>query len=187
MQRLQSALAAELSSDPRFPALLSVDRPVKLLPYFKVDDPSATEVLRAARDEFSSESADTKGVYWPETALTAVGRRAGFVEPQSDNGGWPKRLVLAPDHIEALILMFSSPDSKALGWSDFWGLVAENLGLRVGANLSRDAHDLRQAGLNQVNPVALSVNAEQLLAIAVTRGVARRLPDSGAEVGGGLQ
>ncbi|MBL8619378.1 MAG: hypothetical protein JNM72_27435 [Deltaproteobacteria bacterium] len=146
-----------------------------------VTEASPRGVLDAAR------AADIDGVYWPATALKAFGRRCGFIEPRSDRAGWPARLHLTDELVEALILMFSRPGQPPRRWRDLWMEVGEALGLHIGANPSVDAARLREVGVEDAHRAALEDNNEQALRAAITQGVARRLPDSGAEAGGELQ
>lgn len=126
-----------------------------------------------------------RAIYWPERFMHALGRRAGCILPRGNKAGWGKRLVFTPEHVEALVLMLVSP-GESLPWKEFWRRAKERLGVVVGANASADAFALRQIGVPHVSVQQLDANANALLAQAVRRGVARRLPDSGAEVGGRL-
>jgi hypothetical protein len=54
----------------------------------------------------------------------------------------------------------------------------------VGANDDDDIRAFEQAGVVNVSLEDLDDNAERILAQSVRRGVARRLPDSGSEIGG---
>ncbi len=184
MVGLERALSAALSADPRFPAVLYEARPAMVALPFQASSGDAADVLAAARGH---DFAESKDVYWPDKALIAFGKRAGCIEPLSDQAGWGKRLALTADHLEALTLMFTQPSERAVPWELLWSRIAEAIGLRVGANPTRDAQALRASGSVDVPMEALAKNAEALLQVAVRRGVARRLPDSGAEAGGGIQ
>jgi hypothetical protein len=146
-----------------------------------VAGPSPRAALDAAR------AAALDSVYWPDAALKALGRRCGFIEPGTDRAGWPVRVHLADELVEALILMFSPPGLPPRRWRDLWMEVGEALGLHIGANPSVDAARLRELGVEDADRPALEENNDLALRAAISQGVARRLPDSGAEAGGELQ
>lgn len=146
--------------------------------------------VRAEEDDESIGAVSGVGserpVYWPERFAYGLGRRAGCVLPREDRAGWGKHLALTPEHVEALVLMVVPRGSTPMPWRAFWAQVRERFGIVVGANAAADAVALRQIGVPHASPQQLAANANMLLAQAVRRGVARRLPDSGAEVGGAL-
>lgn len=82
--------------------------------------------------------------------------------------------------------MHVASGQRAMPWSRLWARVREELGVVVGANPTEDIAFLAHAGVENVSDESLADNAEALLAHAVRRGVARRLPDGEAEVGGEL-
>jgi len=157
----------------------------------------AVEILNAARKltvkskgddpEEAAEGAGQKerAIYWPERFVYALGRRTGCLLPRQNKAGWGKRLALTPEHIEALVLMIV-PCGERMQWKEFWRITRDRFGVVVGANVSADALALRQSGVPHINEQHLKENAAALLAQAVRRGIARHLPDSGAEVGGTL-
>jgi hypothetical protein len=126
-------------------------------------------------------------LYLPDAALKSFGRRCGFLRPRSDRAGWPVRVHLDGELITALVLMFTSPEEGAVPWTLLWRRIGEELGLVIGVNPSEDAARLRAIGVEDAPPEALAENSERALTDAVHQGVARRLPDSGAEAGGGVQ
>jgi hypothetical protein len=160
-------------------------------------DEVAVEILNVARKltvkskgDDAQEPAEGAGqkeraIYWPERFVYALGRRTGCVLPRQNKAGWGKRLALTPEHVEALVLMIV-PSGDRMQWKDFWRIVRDRFGIVVGANVSADALALRQSGVPHINEQHLKANASALLAQAVRRGVARHLPDNGAEVGGTL-
>lgn len=141
-----------------------------------------SRVIAAAR-----EFAFSDRVYWPDTFAIALGRKAGCVMPKKDQAGWGKHLVLTGDLVEALVLMFVPPDQPPMPWSDLWERIRIELGLVVGANAYEDLQLLRAGGVLHTNLEDLSRSGDNILAMAIRRGVARRLPDSGAEAGGAIQ
>jgi hypothetical protein len=132
------------------------------------------------------EGALRKEVYWPEDFAVALGRKAGCVLPRRDQAGWGKHLALTSDMVEALILSGTQADA-AVSWTDLWAAIREDIGLVVGVGDFDDTKFLREGGVLHVDLDALARNSEIILDQAVRRGVARRLPDSGAEAGGALQ
>ena len=110
----------------------------------------------------------------------------GCVLPPSDRAGWGRHLALSPELLEVLTLMNVANGQRAERWSRFWSRGREDLGIVVGANPMEDEHFLAPVGVENVSQEGLKDNAEALLTHAVRRGVARRLPDGEAEVGGDL-
>ena len=76
------------------------------------------------------------------------------------------------------------PDGQAVEWNTLWQKIGEELGLVVGVDTFQDRRALNQRGGLLVSAEDLASNNEGLLSAAIVRGVARRLPDSGAEAGG---
>jgi hypothetical protein len=126
-------------------------------------------------------------VYWPDTFAIALGRKAGCVMPKKDQAGWGKHLVLTGELVEALVLMFVPPDQPPSPWTELWERIRDELGLVVGANAYEDLQRLRAAGVLQTSLEDLTKSGDNVLSMAIRRGVARRLPDSGAEAGGAIQ
>jgi hypothetical protein len=146
------------------------------------DDPrSVLSVVRKLGDD------DERSIYLPQAALKSFGRRCGFVRPRGDRAGWPVRVHLDGDLITALVLMFTTPEEGVVPWKTLWRRVGDDLGLFIGVNPSVDAARLRAIGVEDAPLAALDENGERALVAAVEQGVARRLPDSGAEAGGGVQ
>ncbi|MDB4928247.1 MAG: hypothetical protein JWM10_731 [Myxococcaceae bacterium] len=199
-EEFYGAVAARLPAHPEGPGIWQRSKSGGLefevtggLPLEEV----AVEILNAARKlafkskgDDAQDAADGAGqteraIYWPERFVYGLGRRTGCVLPRGNKAGWGKRLALTPEHVEALVLMVV-PRGETMLWKDFWRVVRDRFGVVVGANASADARELRQSGVPHLNVQHLAANADALLAQAVRRGVARRLPDSGAEVGGTL-
>ena len=74
----------------------------------------------------------------------------------------------------------------AQGWVELWRKIRRKLGVVIGVDPVGDAKVLDKAGALYVNRERLQENAERVLRAAIERGVARRLPDSGAEAAGRL-
>jgi hypothetical protein len=145
----------------------------------------AEEILAAAR-RFRATSDETTKIYWPDQFFIHFGRRAGCVLPRTDRAGWGRHLALTAELMELLILMFVPRGAPPRPWGDFWRAVRGELGIIVGSNASADVAALEEIGIHNVSAEQLAENAEMMLASAVRSGVARRLPDGGAEVGGEL-
>ncbi len=149
----------------------------------------ASSAIAAARAAGSArkggDDAEDK-IYWPDDFAVRFGRKVGCVLPQSDRAGWGRYLALTPELVEVLVLMHVARGERPMPWSAFCGMVREGLGVVVGANATEDIAFLARAGVENVSDESLSDNAEQMLARAAERGVARRLPDGEAEVGGEL-
>lgn len=122
-------------------------------------------------------------LYWPDSFAAALGRLAGFVQPKTDRAGWGRYLCLTGDILETMLLMYTPPSGEALQWNALWGTVGEELGLVVGANPYEDDLLLAEAGMEHLPGDSLFASSEILLDCAVQRGLAKRLPDSEAEVG----
>lgn len=149
---------------------------------------AAHEAIRALR---AHRTGSIKGVketdmYWPENFVNSMAQRAGVVGPKTNRAGWGKHLTLTPDLVEVVILMFTDPGGAPKPWLQLWAEVAADLGILIGANQDLDAHTLEDAQVPFVSLSELETNSEIFLEYAIERGIARRLPDSGAEVGGAL-
>lgn len=181
---LDRRLAALLAEHPLGPELW--EPPARGQAALTVSD--APDLASAAGDIISAARAHDfqKRVYWPDEFVVSLGRRSGCVWPRSNRAGWGRYAVLTTDHLEALVLMFAPPGAAARPWRELWRDAWDELGVLVGANEYHDAQALRSAGVVHVNMEELSENSSLLLAQAIRRGVARRLPDSGAEAGGEL-
>jgi hypothetical protein len=125
-------------------------------------------------------------IYWPDLFAVTIGRKVGCVLPMSGRAGWGSHLALSPELVEVLVLMHVVSGQRAIPWSRFWARIREELGVVIGANPTEDIAFLAHAGVENVSDESLADNAEVILAHAVLRGVARRLPDGEAEVGGEL-
>lgn len=145
---------------------------------------AANDIIEAARS--FRPKGETKPIYWPDEFIIHFGRRVSCVHPRVDKAGWGKHLALTPELLETLALMTVPRGAPALPWAQFWRIIRDRFGLIVGANACSDVATLDGAGVHNVSAEELSNNAELLLAQGVTRGIARRLPDGGAEVGGEL-
>jgi hypothetical protein len=183
---LDGRLVALLPSHPRAAALLSSSPGPKAaavevrggLPLEKI----AEELVEVMRQRPSGEET----TYWPDKFAVALGRKAGCVLPLKDQAGWGTHLALTPELVEVLIMMSVPHGAHAEPWAKLWKRLREELGIIIGASPSSDAEALRRAGVLSVSLERLAENSELLLRQAVRRGVARRLPDSGAEAGGNL-
>lgn len=144
-------------------------------------DAAALELVEALQSDGSGD--DEGKVYWPTDFASKLGRTTGFVLPKDGRAGWGNYLSLTPEALELLVLMFV-PAGERLEWRSFWSRVRDELGIIVGANQSEDAKALDDAGVPLVSLQDLEENAEVFLEQSVQRGVAHRLPDAGAEVGG---
>jgi hypothetical protein len=142
--------------------------------------------LEAAALQLIEAAHKVKKVYPPNVFALSLGKQVGCVRPKTDRAGWGKHLVLHEDLLEALILMFVPDGAPPLPWSQLWSQIGAELGLYVGANEYTDMMALTEGGVVHVNLQELTQCSATLLAQAVRRGVARRLPDSGAEAGGAL-
>lgn len=140
------------------------------------------EKLRRAR-QANGDDGDSKRIYWPQDGMVAFGRRGGFILPKDNRAGWGVYLCLTPEAVEVLALMLL-PWGERVSWTEFWAEVRRRYGVVVGANQHEDAEFLSSAGVSNASLEDLSRNAMALLEQSVERGVARLLPDSGAEVGG---
>jgi len=180
-------LAQSLLAHPNAQQLFarSPVREHRCLSFVALDTPLARAgALLDAASEYRWGSEERR-LYWPEDFMVALGRKAGLVMPQRDHGGWGKHLSLTPDALEALIMMFV-PAGQTLPWKTLWEQVAEELGLLIGVGEDADRARLRDAGMLQLRSEALEQCASNALTIALDRGLARRLPDEGAEVSGSL-
>jgi len=166
---LDDALARTLAAD-----LTAADRATS------ADD--ATQLLREVRGKRASDSK----LYLPDKFVVALAARAGMILPRTDRAGWGRHLALTSDAVEALTLMYVPPGARPIAWRALWDGVATDLGLYIGADTYGDACALRDAGVTHVHAEELERNQANILALATRRGVARHLPDGGAEAGGEL-
>jgi hypothetical protein len=127
-----------------------------------------------------------KELYWPDRFAMALGRKAGCILPLHAKAGWGSHVALTPELVEVVTLMSVEPGGRPEPWAKLWRDLREDLGLVIGANPTSDADALRVIGVAQVSPQKLLNNATALLAAAVRRGAAHRLPDGGAEAVGTL-
>jgi hypothetical protein len=153
----------------------------------EVSDGDSEEMAAALLDGLrrlrTDEDGDGNRIYWPQESILSLGRRAGLILPRFTKAGWGAYLALSPEVVEVLSLMLL-PWGERREWRDFWATVRDRLGILVGACDDDDMRHLNAAGVLNVSLEDLSNNADLILDQAVRRGVARRLPDSGAEVGG---
>lgn len=181
---LDRRVAALIPSHPLAPELMkkagAKARYVEIADTRKLENLAAW-VIPAARNEKSYEE-----IYWPDDFAVKIGRKVGCVLPLSDRAGWGRHLALSPELVEVLVLMYVASGQRPILWSRFWARVREELGVVVGVNPTEDVNFLAQVGIENVSTEALGDNAEAILEQAVRRGVARRLPDGEAEVGGEL-
>ncbi|HEU4403957.1 MAG TPA: hypothetical protein VFS43_01485 [Polyangiaceae bacterium] len=143
---------------------------------------SMLELLGAMRRGAADSAGD---VYWPDAFAVGLGRKAGCVLPKKEAAGWGVHLALNPEMIELLVLMAVPGGARPVPWGDLWRRLRDELGIVVGANAAADAEALR-AACEGVSLEKLTENAATALGFGVRLGVARRLPDSGAEAGGDL-
>jgi len=146
----------------------------------------AVAAVRRMREHQPSKSKRETELYWPERFALALGRKAGVILPRDTRGGWGQYAALSPEHVEVLALMFADPGGASLSWNALWLAIRDELGIVVGANPYQDARYLEDAGVMHCELEALAMNAQLLLDQSCRRGVARLLPDSGAEVGGAV-
>lgn len=185
---LDRACARGLAADPGLPPLLSGERQSAASIDVKPDQPVAemcAELIAGARSHGArSRTGDDEGkaIYWPDRFALRLGRQVGIILPRDDRAGWGKFFALTPEHVEVLTLMYVPPGERE-PWREFWRSVREDLGLFVGANAPAETVALREAGVPHIGVESLASNANELLAQACRHAVARRLPDSGAEVG----
>jgi hypothetical protein len=169
-------LAEQLSRVP------TADEPAVEIPVSRNPSTLARDLviaMRSARDRNADE------VYWPDSFVAALGAKAGCVLPKRGGFGWGKRLTLTGELAEVLILMFTPPGSRE-PWRTLWRRVRDHLGIVVGVEPHVDAELLESARVRHVSLEHLAMASQGLLESTVRRGVARTLPDSGAEVGGDL-
>lgn len=189
VDRLDAACAKALPTHPNAKDLLAKPPPKALV--LEVADRAdladlAPALLAAARVAAARVAKDEEKIYWPDRFAVHLGRKIGCVLPLTDKAGWGKHLALTPELVEVLILMMVPSRGAPIPWTRFWAAVREGLGVVVGANPTADAGFLAEAGVDNVSGEALGDNAEALLTHSVRRGVALRLPDGEAEVGGEL-
>lgn len=155
-----------------------------------VEVPAVRSLAAAARDLISAMRAakrdkDADELYWPDAFAAALGGKAGCVLPKRGGFGWGKRLTLTGEMAEVLILMFAPPGTRE-PWRSLWRRVRDHLGIVVGVEPHIDAEILEGVRVRHVSLEHLAAASNTLLEGTVRRGVARVLPDSGAEVGGDL-
>ena len=146
----------------------------------------AVAAVQSMREHQPHKSDGETALYWPERFALALGRKAGAILPRDNRAGWGQYVALSPEHVEVLVLMFADPGGASLSWSALWRAIRDELGIVVGASPYQDAGYLEDAGVMPCEFEALATNAQQLLDQSCRRGVARLLPDSGAEVGGAV-
>lgn len=155
-------------------------------PSVEIPDTRKLETVAAAVIPAARAAKGDDEIYWPDDFAVKIGRKVGCVLPMSGRAGWGSHLALSPELVEVLVLMHVVSGQRAMPWSRFWARVREDFGVVIGANPTEDIAFLAHAGVENVSDESLADNAEAILAHAVRRGVARRLPDGEAEVGGEL-
>lgn len=186
---LDRAIRDQLALHPRFEELWST-RPRPEDPFIEVPggrrDPEVIlEAVREMRRHRRERGSSEVELYWPDSFALALGQREGFVLPKDRRAGWLPYLALSPEHVELLVLMQIGAEEDALPWRELWATIRSSLGLVIGAAPSVDATALGDAGVPHVSLDDLARNARRLLDASVRRGVAQRLPDSGAIAKGG--
>lgn len=149
---------------------------------------TACDFLRAMRAHQQNTMKDLvkeSDIYWPDEFAISLGKEIGAIAPKKNAAGWGKHLALTPDLVEVLTLMFVPPGEKR-PWGELWGSIRDNLGILIGADEYLDSLALNGAGVPRVNSADLAYNNDIFLSYALRRGVAKRLPDKGAEAGGEL-
>ncbi len=182
---LDAAIAAAISAHPAALELWT-SPPEGVLGAVVVEDMGSLDASSAALVAKVRADGLNRAVYWPDEFAISFGKKAGVILPKRDHGGWGKHLALTPDLLEALVLMFVPAGAEPLRWSDFWHEVYEELGVVCGAEPHADFRRLQEAGVLRMDLQGIDESGNIMLDLAVRRGVARRLPDSGAEVGGEL-
>jgi hypothetical protein len=145
---------------------------------------AALELMGAIRR--GAAEAEGKAVWWPDQAAVSFGRKTGCVLPKKDQAGWGVHLALSAEYVELLVLMSVPPGSPPREWRGIWRGVREDLGIVIGANAAADGEALRAVGIEGTSLEKITANAAAALQFGVRLGIARRLPDSGAEAGGGM-
>lgn len=194
LDRFERSIADELSrhepwaallDDPRLPAARAVtllELPARLegsaLAY------AALREVRALKD-LVGRGDKSRNTYKPEGLFLTLGQSIGAISPKNNQAGWSKHLSVSPDLLEALMLMYLDPDPSAppRPWRALWREVREELGVMIGVNADEEGDALERLGVLHVNLEHLAESGEHLLTQAAARGLARRLPDSGAETG----
>jgi hypothetical protein len=151
--------------------------------------PSAPLALvKAMRAHKKGQTAGIKeqDIYWPDQFAITLGKKIGAVGPRHDQAGWGKHLTLTADLVEVLVLMFAPAGEPPQSWRGLWAKIRDQLGVLIGANEYQDSYALEEAGVPTTDLEALGANNDVFLEMACRRGIARRLPDSGAEVSGVL-
>ncbi len=184
---LDRALANELNRHPSAEKLWSAkvrtQSPTVEIRRERRDETAALQAIRAMRNHRAMKSKGEIELYWPDKFALALAGKAGLVS--SRTAGWGQHLRLSPEHIEILAMMFVPPTARAPAWKTMWRQIRDDIGVVVGANPSEDARFLEDAGVMHAGYEELAKNALSMLNASVSRGVARLLPDSGAEVTGG--
>ena len=142
-------------------------------------------VMRAHKSNSMKSVVKESAIYWPDAFAIALGKEIGAIAPKKNSAGWGKHLALTPDLVEVLTLMFVSPGEKR-SWAKLWGTIRDELGILIGADEYLDSAALKAAGVPRVSLHDLAHNNDIFLNYALRRGIARRLPDKGAEAGGEL-
>ena len=187
---LDDAVARALAEDARFAELLERKTPrdaaVIAIPGGGDVSSQAVAAVQLMRAHQPEKLAGESELYWPERFASALARKAGAILPRDNRAGWGQYAALSPEHVEVLALMFTDPGGKSLSWNALWRAIRDELGIVVGASPYEDARYLEESSVMHCDLEALATNAQQLLEQSCRRGVARLLPDSGAEVGGAV-
>ena len=185
IDRLYVRVADLVPSHPLAAELLK--KPGAKAACIEVPDTRKIETLAAAAIPAArAAGGGDEDLYWPHDFAVKIGRKVGCVLPTNNHAGWAPHLALSPELVEVLVLMHVASGERAMPWSRFWGRVRDELGVVIGANATEDIEFLARAGVENVSDESLADNAEAILTSAVRRGIARRLPDGEAEVGGDL-
>lgn len=184
VERLDLRVASLVPSHPLASELMK--KPGAGVACVEVAETRSVESLSAAAIAAARTAKAADEIYWPDRFAVSIGRKAGCVLPSSDRAGWGRHLALTPELVEVLVLMHVPSGARPPTWTRFWARVRDELGVVIGANPTEDIAFLARAGVENVGDEALADNAETTLTHAVRRGVARRLPDGEAEVGGEL-
>lgn len=145
-------------------------------------------LVKAMREHKKGQATGIKeqDIYWPDTFALSLGKKIGAIGPRHDQAGWGKHMTLTADLVEVIVLMFAPAGAPPQSWRGLWAKVRDELGVLIGADEYQDSESLSRAGVPAVDLEALGANNDVFLEMACRRGIARRLPDSGAEVSGVL-